>query len=86
MYYQVLYGQSLENQLPIIRLAAAWAFMAFASICSTTAISAYALDCFPHHAALSSSWITFWRTTGGFSVTYFQTQVLLFLSQPLNPS
>jgi isoprenylcysteine carboxyl methyltransferase (ICMT) family protein YpbQ len=49
--------------------------MSFAQVSSTTAISAYALDCFPHHAALSSSWINFWRTTGGFCVTYFQTQV-----------
>lgn len=70
----VLYGQTLQHTLPVVGLAAAWAIMAFAQVSSTTAISAYALDCFPHHAALASSWINFWRTTGGFCVTYFQTQ------------
>jgi hypothetical protein len=60
----VLYGQTLQHGLPVIGLAAAWAIMSFAQVSSTTAISAYALDCFPHHAALASSWINFWRTTG----------------------
>ena len=60
----VLYGQTLQHTLPVVGLAAAWAIMAFAQVSSTTAISAYALDCFPHHAALASSWINFWRTTG----------------------
>ncbi|KUJ10142.1 MFS general substrate transporter [Mollisia scopiformis] len=67
-------GLTLQKQLPVIGLAAAWSLMAFAQVASTTAISAYALDVFPHHAALASSWINFWRTTGGFCVTYFQTQ------------
>jgi len=70
----VLYGQTLQKELPVIGLAAAWALMAFAQIASTTAISAYLLDIFPHHANLASSWLNFWRTTGGFCVTYFQTQ------------
>jgi hypothetical protein len=70
----VLYGQTLQKELPVIGLAAAWALMTFSQVASTTAISAYALDIFPHHAALASSWINFWRTTGGFCVTYFQTQ------------
>jgi len=69
----VLYGQVLQKSLPLTGLGAAWALMAFSQVASTTAISSYALDCFPHHAALASSWINFWRTTGGFCVTYFQT-------------
>jgi len=64
----VLYGQTLQHTLPVIGLAAAWAIMAFAQVSSTTAISAYALDCFPHHAALASSWINFWRTTGMYPI------------------
>jgi len=62
----VLYGQTLQKGLPVIGLSSAWALMTFAQVASTTAISAYALDIFPHHAALSSSWINFWRTTGVF--------------------
>jgi hypothetical protein len=60
----VLYGQTLYHELPIVSLAFAWGMMTFACVSGTTAISAYALDTFPHHAALTSSWINFWRTTG----------------------
>lgn len=60
----IIYGQTLQKALPIVALAAAWALMAFAQVAATTAISAYALDCFPQHAALASSWINFFRTTG----------------------
>ena len=87
----VLYGQTLQKELPVIGLAAAWSLMVAAQVASTTAISAYLLDIFPHHANLASSWLNFWRTTGkylmkcldtlelthrtgGFCVTYFQTQ------------
>lgn len=60
----VLYGQTLYHTLPIISLAFAWGMLTFACVSGTTAISAYALDTFPYHAALTSSWINFWRTTG----------------------
>jgi hypothetical protein len=60
----ILYGQTLQKTLPVIALAAAWSIMAFAQVAATTAISAYALDSFPEHAALASSWINFFRTTG----------------------
>jgi MFS family permease len=60
----ILYGQTLQNSLPLVALGASWSIMAFAQVAATTAISAYALDCFPHHAALASSWINFFRTTG----------------------
>ncbi len=53
----VLYGQTLQKGLPVIGLAAAWAMMSLSQVASTTAISAYALDSFPHHAALASAWI-----------------------------
>lgn len=70
----VLYGQSISKALPVVAIGAAWSFMVFAEVTATTAISAYLLDIFPHHAALASAWLNFWRTTGGFCVTYFQTQ------------
>lgn len=63
----VTYGQVLEHHLDIMGLAVALAIVTFAAQVTTTAISAYALDCFPKHAALASSWINFWRTTGVFT-------------------
>jgi hypothetical protein len=71
----VLYGQTLQKELPVIGLAAAWALMVFAQVASTTAISAYLLDIFPHHANLASSWLNFWRTTGMYflsTIKYFE--------------
>jgi len=68
----VLIGQSLQNGLPWIALAFGWGMYSAATVTVTTAISAYTLDCFPKHAALASSIINFWRTTGGFCVVYFQ--------------
>ncbi|GME31763.1 MFS transporter [Neofusicoccum parvum] len=44
----------------------------FATLGAMTAVSAYVLDTFPHHAALASAWINFWRVIGGFTVLYFQ--------------
>ena len=61
----VLYGQTLQNALPWPVLMVAWAMLAFSVIATTTATSAYILDCFPQHASLSASIINFWRTTGG---------------------
>lgn len=60
----ILYGQTLQHTFPVIALAAAWSIMAFAQVAATTAISVYALDSFPQQAALASSWINFFRTTG----------------------
>jgi hypothetical protein len=60
----VLYGQTLPKELPLVGLGAAWSMMVFAEVVSTTAVSAYLLDIFPHHAALASAWLNFWRTTG----------------------
>ncbi|KAJ8610237.1 hypothetical protein MRB53_038640 [Persea americana] len=46
----------------------------FATLGTTTAISAYVLDVFPRHAALASAWICAFRTIGGFCVVYFQVK------------
>jgi len=60
----VLYGQTLQKELPLVGLGAAWSMMVFAEVVSTTAVSACLLNIFPHHAALASAWLNFWRTTG----------------------
>jgi hypothetical protein len=67
----VLYGQTLQKELPLVGLGAAWSLMVCAEVMSTTAISAYLLDIFPHHAALASAWLNFWRTTGKSSAMKF---------------
>ncbi|KZF25794.1 MFS general substrate transporter [Xylona heveae TC161] len=68
----VLIGQCLERGLHWVGLAFGWAMYNVAAVTATVAISAYVLDCFPYHAALVSSIVNFWRTTGGFCVVYFQ--------------
>lgn len=70
----VLYGQTLQKSLSWIGLAFGWAMNSWSMLVATTALSAYILDCFPHHAALASSLLNFWRNTGGFSVTYFEAK------------
>ena len=69
----VLIGQVLQHGLSWVALAFGWGMFSFAVLADTVAISAYVLDCFPRHAALASSIVNFWRTTGGFCVVYFQT-------------
>ena len=61
----VLYGQAIQHALHWIVLLLAWAFLTSGFIATTTAVSAYALDCFPFHASIVASIINFWRTTGG---------------------
>ena len=57
----VLYGQTLEHSLHWMGLLIAWAFIAFAMVSATTAVSAYCLDSFPNHASLAASIINMWR-------------------------
>ena len=70
----ILIGQVLQLQLSWVGLAFGWGMFSMAVLAATVAISAYVLDCFPHHAAQASSIVNFWRTTGGFCVVYFQTK------------
>jgi hypothetical protein len=60
----VLYGQILQHHLSWVGIAFGWGINSFGMLAATTAISAYALDCFPGHAALASSWVNFWRVVG----------------------
>ena len=69
----VLIGQVLQHGLSWVGLAFGWGMFSMAVLAATVAISAYVLDCFPHHAAQAASIVNFWRTTGGFCVVYFQS-------------
>jgi len=60
----ILFGQTIQNHLSWVGIAFGWGMNTFSTLGTTTAISAYVLDCFPHHAALASSWINFWRVIG----------------------
>lgn len=57
----VLYGQTLQHSLHWIGLLLAWAFIAFAMVSATTAVSAYCLDSFPNHASLVAGIVNMWR-------------------------
>ena len=60
----IIYGQVLQHSLSWVGIAFGWGMNSFGMLAATTAISAYALDCFPGHAALASSWVNFWRVVG----------------------
>ncbi|KAI9757585.1 MAG: hypothetical protein M4579_003397 [Chaenotheca gracillima] len=68
----VLFGETLQHSLNWIGLCLGWAFVAFGMVTGTTAVSAYLLDSFTKDAAAVSSVLNFWRTMGGFCVSYFQ--------------
>jgi len=69
----ILFGQSFQHQLSWIGVAFGWGMLCFGTLGTTTAVSSYILDVFPHHAALASAWILSARVLGGFCVVYFQT-------------
>jgi len=68
----VLFGQAVQHQLHWIVLLIAWGFVSFSMMSAVGVVSTYAIDTFPHHAALVGAIINFWRTAGGFCVVYFQ--------------
>jgi hypothetical protein len=57
----ILFGQTLEHSMHWIGLLIGWAFLAFAVVSATTAVSAYCLDCFPKHASLIAAIVNMWR-------------------------
>ncbi|KAF2397897.1 MFS general substrate transporter [Trichodelitschia bisporula] len=68
----ILYGQTLEHSLSWVGIAFGWGMGTFVMLASTTIVSAYVLDIYPGHAALTSSWLNFWKVlvAGGFIITY----------------
>ncbi|KXX76302.1 Polyamine transporter 3 [Madurella mycetomatis] len=68
----VLFGQTIERHLSWVGLAFGWAMLCFCTLANMTAVSAYLLDCLPHHANITGAWLNCGRVVGGFSVAYFQ--------------
>ncbi|KAL2415722.1 hypothetical protein ABEF95_004306 [Exophiala dermatitidis] len=53
-------------------LAVGWCMHNFATIVTTTAVSAYLLDSYPEASGECAAWLNFSRTLGGFIVGYIQ--------------
>ncbi|TKA53778.1 hypothetical protein B0A49_12101, partial [Cryomyces minteri] len=68
----VLYGYGIERHWPWIGLTMAWAMYSFGIVTATVAITAYALDVFPHHGVEAAAIINMFRTSGRFIVNYSQ--------------
>lgn len=58
----ILIGQTLQRGESWVGIAFGWAMNCFSTLGTTTAISAYVLDCFPKHAALASAWLNSFRS------------------------
>lgn len=68
----VLFGETVQHALTWFGLCFGFAMYTFAMVSGTTAVSAYLLDSYTRDGGLVSGVLNFWRTTGGFCVTYFQ--------------
>jgi len=68
----VIYGFGIERHWEWIALIMAWAMYSFGIVTATVAITAYALDVFPHHGVEAAAIINIFRCSGGFIVNYFQ--------------
>ena len=68
----VMFGQTFQHELHWAVAAVGWLIYVVGQVSVTVAISAYCLDCSPKHSTIVASLISFWRTTGGFCVGYFQ--------------
>ena len=64
----VILGCALQyhTSLHWMAVAMGWSIYVFGALTGTVSISAYALDCFPGHAAAASALINFARIAGGF--------------------
>ena len=69
----IFLGFALEDLLPWIATAFAWAIYVFGALTATVAVTAYALDIFPDQAAEAAAWVNMFRTIAGFIVNYFRT-------------
>ena len=68
----VFLGFALQDLIPWIGTAIAWAIYVFGTLTATVAIEAYSLDIFPEQAAEAAAWINMSRTVAGFVITYFR--------------
>lgn len=68
----VLVGQSLDRHWHYMVAAVSWGMYTFSAMITTVAVSSYALDSYPEASGEVSAWLNFFRTLGGFIVSYFQ--------------
>ncbi|KAI0031949.1 MFS general substrate transporter [Vararia minispora EC-137] len=68
----VLLGASLQNHMSPGALIMGWGIAEFAIMVNTTAVYAYANNCFPKNQGEISALLNLFRTLGGFAVAYFQ--------------
>lgn len=68
----IFLGFALEDLIPWIGTAFAWAIYVFGALTATVAVTAYSLDVFPEQAAEAAAWINMFRTVAGFIVNYFR--------------
>ena len=68
----VFLGFALQDLIPWIGTAIAWAIYVFGTLTATVAITTYSLDIFREQAAEAAAWINMFRTVAGFIVTYFR--------------
>jgi hypothetical protein len=61
-----------------VGLVFGWGLNSFAMLATTTLLSAYALDCFPGHAALAGVFLNIWRATGELFIFSFLSSFVLF--------
>lgn len=70
----VVLGFALENAWHYMVAAVGWGLYVFGIMVTTTAITAYNLDCYPEGSGEVAAWLNFSRTTGGFIISYFQVR------------
>lgn len=68
----VLVGQSLDGHWHFMACSVAWGLYVFSAMVTTVACSSYVLDSYPEASGEVSAWLNFFRTLGGFIVSYFQ--------------
>lgn len=65
-------GVTMHRHLNIWVLIVGWGMHNLATILTTSAVSAYLIDCYPEASGESAAWLNFSRTVAGFIIGYFQ--------------
>jgi hypothetical protein len=69
----ILVGEGLRWRLNVAAIIFGWGMFSFGIMTMSVAVTAYALDTYPHAPAELGGWLTFARTFGGFGIGYFQS-------------
>jgi len=65
-------GQALENHAHWAILAVTWGLYVAGGMITATGLTAYCLQSYPDASGEISSWLNFFRTAGGFMISYVQ--------------